>query len=58
MRRIALEQPDGSLYSWPDGKPVTFKTVSLAIRFVGPGERLKPIDVPDDHEDAQISGPH
>lgn len=58
MRRIAIEQPDGALYCWQDGRPVTFKTVAQASLFRAPGERLKPIDVPEDHEDAQFSGPH
>jgi hypothetical protein len=58
MRRIALEQPDGKIYSWPDGRPVTFKTAGLASLFRAPDERLKPIDVPEDHEDASVSEAH
>lgn len=56
MRRaIAIEQPDGTLLSFDSGKPVTFARVADAKIWVAPGEKLKPIDVPDDWQDALVA---
>jgi hypothetical protein len=43
--------------SFESGKLITFRTVSEAAPWRGPGQQLKPIDVPDDHTDALVSGP-
>lgn len=57
MRRIAIENPDGSLCRFDSGKVITFKTVGEASPWLTPGQRLKPIDVPNDHKDALVAGP-
>jgi hypothetical protein len=58
MRRvIALQNPDKSLERFDSGKLVTFPTVSAASPWKQPEQKLVPIDVPDDHADALVSGP-
>jgi hypothetical protein len=58
MRRvIAIEKPDGSLLAFESGKPITFTRVGDASPWVSPGERLIPIEVPDEHEDALVAHP-
>jgi len=58
MRRvIAIENPDGTFERFDSGKLITFASVSEAAPWRGPGQQLKPIDVPDDHTDALVSGP-
>jgi len=56
MRRVAIEKQDGTLVEFEDGRPVTFKRVADATLWLAPGERLRRIDVPDDHVDALVSG--
>lgn len=56
MRRvIAFENPDGSFDRFTSGKIITFEKVSDASPWLRPGQKLKPIDVPDDHTDALVS---
>jgi hypothetical protein len=58
MRRvIAIEKPDGMLLQFDSGRPITFERVGEARQWLSPGEKLKPIDVPDDWKDALLSGP-
>lgn len=57
MRRVAIRNADGSLYRFESGRPVTFKTVSEASPWLLPRQKLTMIDVPDDWEDALVSGP-
>jgi hypothetical protein len=58
MRRaIAIEKPDGTLLHFESGRPVTFGRVSDAKLWVTEGEKLMPIDVPDDWQHAIVNGP-
>lgn len=57
MRRIAIQNADESFERFDSGKIITFKTVSEARPWLAHRQRLKVIDVPDDHQDALVSGP-
>lgn len=51
------EKPDGTLLQFDSGRPITFERAGEASPWQSPGEKLKPIDVPDDWQDALVAGP-